>query len=282
MSATAGPAASAVPRCARSPRASARLITVRAASAVSARDAAYSRRASLLKTDPVMAGLIAAAGPLRSRTAARSAAVRSAGARHRAPATAWRRRRAHPGALCRAVGSGGFPSPQQVSMPSRRAPARRRLFVRQDRRAQGPGRQDHRRHGADSAPSSTRCRIMEIIERLTEVRGIGRWTVEMMLMFQLQRPDVLPVDDFGVRNGFRLAYGLRGMPTAARAGAIRRALEALSQPGGLVPVARQRSGAPQAAAARRPTAAHRAAAGAEESARKKRRGKTRKRPAAKE
>lgn len=53
----------------------------------------------------------------------------------------------------------------------------------------------------------------EIVERLTRVRGIGRWTVEMMLMFQLGRPDVLPVDDFGVRNGFRLAYGLRGMPT---------------------------------------------------------------------
>jgi DNA-3-methyladenine glycosylase II len=53
----------------------------------------------------------------------------------------------------------------------------------------------------------------EIIERLTAVRGIGRWTVEMMLMFHMQRPDVLPVDDFGIRNGFRLAYGLKGMPT---------------------------------------------------------------------
>jgi DNA-3-methyladenine glycosylase II len=53
----------------------------------------------------------------------------------------------------------------------------------------------------------------EIIERITQVRGVGRWTVEMMLMFQLGRPDVLPVDDFGVRNGFRLAYGLRKMPT---------------------------------------------------------------------
>jgi DNA-3-methyladenine glycosylase II len=52
----------------------------------------------------------------------------------------------------------------------------------------------------------------EIVERLTQVRGIGRWTVEMMLMFQLGRPDILPVDDFGVRNGFRLAYGLRKMP----------------------------------------------------------------------
>ncbi len=52
-----------------------------------------------------------------------------------------------------------------------------------------------------------------IVARLTAVRGIGRWTVEMMLMFQLGRPDVLPVDDFGVRNGFRLAYGLRKMPS---------------------------------------------------------------------
>lgn len=52
----------------------------------------------------------------------------------------------------------------------------------------------------------------EIIERLTRVRGIGRWTVEMLLMFRLARPDVLPVDDFGVRAGFRAAYGLRKMP----------------------------------------------------------------------
>ena len=52
-----------------------------------------------------------------------------------------------------------------------------------------------------------------IIERLIEVRGIGRWTVEMLLIFQLGRPDVLPVDDFGVRNGFRIAYGRRSMPT---------------------------------------------------------------------
>ena len=51
-----------------------------------------------------------------------------------------------------------------------------------------------------------------IIERLTQVRGIGRWTVEMMLIFQLGRPDVLPVDDYGVRAGFRLAYGLRKLP----------------------------------------------------------------------
>ena len=52
----------------------------------------------------------------------------------------------------------------------------------------------------------------EIIARLTEVRGVGRWTVEMLLIFQLGRSDVLPVDDFGVRNGYRIAYGKRSMP----------------------------------------------------------------------
>lgn len=52
----------------------------------------------------------------------------------------------------------------------------------------------------------------EIIERLVQVRGIGRWTVEMLLIFTLGRPDVLPIDDFGVRNGYRIAYGLPEMP----------------------------------------------------------------------
>lgn len=46
----------------------------------------------------------------------------------------------------------------------------------------------------------------EIIEHLTQVRGIGRWTVEMFLMFRLGRPDVLPVDDYGVRKGFALTF----------------------------------------------------------------------------
>ena len=52
----------------------------------------------------------------------------------------------------------------------------------------------------------------EIIARLTEVRGVGRWTVEMLLIFQLGREDVLPADDFGVRTGFRIAYKKREMP----------------------------------------------------------------------
>lgn len=66
-----------------------------------------------------------------------------------------------------------------------------------------------------TVPSLARLRRMtdeEIIERLTEVRGIGRWTVEMLLMFRLGRPDVLPVGDYAVRKGFALVYGLKEMP----------------------------------------------------------------------
>jgi DNA-3-methyladenine glycosylase II len=52
----------------------------------------------------------------------------------------------------------------------------------------------------------------EIVLRLTQVRGVGRWTVEMLLIFQLGRHDVLPAHDFGVRSGFRHAYQKRAMP----------------------------------------------------------------------
>ncbi|HET8634777.1 MAG TPA: DNA-3-methyladenine glycosylase [Gemmatimonadales bacterium] len=52
----------------------------------------------------------------------------------------------------------------------------------------------------------------ELIERLTAVRGIGVWTVEMLLMFRLGRPDVLPCGDLGVQKGFAVTYGLRTLP----------------------------------------------------------------------
>lgn len=58
----------------------------------------------------------------------------------------------------------------------------------------------------------------EVIRRLTAVRGIGRWTVEMLLLFRLGRPDILAVDDYGLRKGFRAAVGpgtgRDGLPTA--------------------------------------------------------------------
>ncbi len=66
-----------------------------------------------------------------------------------------------------------------------------------------------------TVPPLARLRRMsdaEIIEHLTKVRGIGQWTVEMLLIFRLGRPDVLPVGDFAVRKGFARAYGLDESP----------------------------------------------------------------------
>ncbi|MHA6163545.1 DNA-3-methyladenine glycosylase family protein [Pseudomonas sichuanensis] len=55
-----------------------------------------------------------------------------------------------------------------------------------------------------------------LIERLVTLRGVGRWTVEMLLIYSLERSDILPVDDFGVREGYRRMKGLEKAPTPAR------------------------------------------------------------------
>jgi DNA-3-methyladenine glycosylase II len=60
----------------------------------------------------------------------------------------------------------------------------------------------------------------EIIVDLTRVHGVGRWTAEMFLMFNLGRPDVLPVDDLGIRNAARRLYRMRKMPDAKRLRAL--------------------------------------------------------------
>jgi DNA-3-methyladenine glycosylase II len=59
-----------------------------------------------------------------------------------------------------------------------------------------------------------------LIERLTAIRGVGRWTVEMLLIFTLRRMDVLPVDDFGVREGYRVLYELDAQPKPRELAAI--------------------------------------------------------------
>jgi DNA-3-methyladenine glycosylase II len=53
----------------------------------------------------------------------------------------------------------------------------------------------------------------EIYERLMEVRGVGSWTVDMLMMFRLCRPDIMPVTDYGVRKGFQVLYRKRALPT---------------------------------------------------------------------
>ena len=68
---------------------------------------------------------------------------------------------------------------------------------------------------SEEIPTLAEIQHMEddaIIERLTLVRGIGRWTVEMLLIFRLGRPDVLPADDYGIRKGFARAYARGELP----------------------------------------------------------------------
>ncbi|MFN2612621.1 MAG: DNA-3-methyladenine glycosylase, partial [Solirubrobacterales bacterium] len=63
----------------------------------------------------------------------------------------------------------------------------------------------------------------EVIEELTTVKGIGRWTAEMFLIFSLGRPDVLPVGDLGIRRAAQLSHGLTELPERAE-------LEAMAEP----------------------------------------------------
>jgi len=67
-------------------------------------------------------------------------------------------------------------------------------------------------------PTLAKARRMDdeaIIEHLTAIRGIGRWTAQMLLIFSLGRPDVLPVGDYGIRKGFAIAFRKRELPLPA-------------------------------------------------------------------
>jgi DNA-3-methyladenine glycosylase II len=172
----------------------------------------HRRAHRILKTDPVMAALIKAAGPCRLESRAQHAPFE-------ALARAIAHQQLHGVAAARILARfvdlfepPGFPLPHQV-LAARDDELRAvgfsfaKVAALKDLAAKTI-------EGIVPAPAELECLSdLEIIERLCAVRGIGRWTVEMMLMFQLKRPDVLPVDDYGVRNGFRLAYGLKAMPT---------------------------------------------------------------------
>jgi 3-methyladenine DNA glycosylase/8-oxoguanine DNA glycosylase len=72
--------------------------------------------------------------------------------------------------------------------------------------------------GAGAIPTLAQARRLDdesVIEQLSSVRGIGRWTAEMLLIFHLGRLDVLPLGDYGVRKGYALAFRKRALPTPA-------------------------------------------------------------------
>jgi DNA-3-methyladenine glycosylase II len=109
-------------------------------------------------------------------------------------------------------GNGRFPGPADV-LAAHPARLRSAGFSRAKVRAI----KDIARHAlAGTVPTRrTAARLDDeaIVERLVAIHGVGRWTVEMLLIFTLGRADILPVDDFGVREGYRRAYGTRLRPT---------------------------------------------------------------------
>ncbi len=170
----------------------------------------------LRECDPVMASIIAQVGPYRParRPERFQALVRAIVFQQLAG-------RAAQAIYDRFVASfegARFPTPEQViAAPTpmlRKAGLSRQkaLYIK-----------DLAAHVANDSLSFRRFRWMddeEIIIQLTKVKGIGRWTAEMFLMFNLWRPDVLPVDDLGFRNAAMKAYRMRRPPTAKRLKAI--------------------------------------------------------------
>jgi methylated-DNA-[protein]-cysteine S-methyltransferase len=186
------------------------------ASAASEGDMSFDSKAAvqhLRASDPVLARLVDAVGPFRmQRNKAASIFMALAQAivyqqlNGKAAAAIFARvralfPRAHEG-----------PTPEQILRAS-------------DQKLRGAGLsrskllslRDLARKAADGEiPTLAEIHRMEdeaIIERLTEVRGIGRWTVEMLLIFRLGRPDVLPSDDYGIRKGFAIAFKKRELPS---------------------------------------------------------------------
>jgi DNA-3-methyladenine glycosylase II len=166
----------------------------------------------LSRVDPVMRRLIQAVGPFALKPQIRRSPFESLA---RAIAYQQLHDKAAESILKRFMAlfpGGRFPRPDELLAANTRA-IRRSGFSR----AKVQALRDLAAKALDgTVPTSRVIQKMDddaIVERLIEVRGIGRWTVEMLLIFHLGRPDVLPVDDFGVRNGFRIAYGRRTLPT---------------------------------------------------------------------
>ena len=161
----------------------------------------------LRRADPVMAAIVEAVGPapLRvNRTPAFAALVESIVYQQisgKAAAAIHRR-------LCKALGR-KCPRPEDVASASDatlRAAGLSRVKIQ------------YMRDLAERASAGLPLRALsrmgdeQVIEALVQVKGIGRWTAEMFLMFRLLRPDVLPVGDYGIRKAMQRAYRLRTLP----------------------------------------------------------------------
>ncbi len=171
------------------------------------------RRATrhLVERDPVMAGLVAAVGPCRwivepsaSPFAALAQSILYQQITGKAAESIHRR--------VQALAGRGRLRPRHIAEATDGALrgcglSRQKIASLRDLAQKGA----HWRHARLS-----RLDDEAVIETLTEVKGVGRWTAEMFLIFRLGRPDVLPVDDYGIRKAMQRAYRMRALPKPDR------------------------------------------------------------------
>jgi DNA-3-methyladenine glycosylase II len=180
---------------------------------MTAGDMARARR-TLMRRDPVLARLIKRYGPCGIRTGRETdifcgllEAIVSQQLSTRAAATIYGRVRA-------LIPDGGDPTPEALLPLSDEALRGAGL----SRQKTGYMRDLSRKVLDGSVDIGGLCAMgdEQIVGELTKIKGIGRWTVEMILIFRLTRPDVLPVGDLGIVKAIHQAYGLRKAPDAAR------------------------------------------------------------------
>lgn len=177
-------------------------------------DAAVARK-HLLKSDPVMRAIVRSVGPC---------AIEVRGAPYQS--------------LLRAILYQQLAGPAAAAIEKRflalfdsRIPEPHQLAPMTDEqlRAAGISRQkagymrsiaEHFANGHLSDRKLLRMADEDVIDAVTQIKGVGRWTADMLLMFCIGRPDVLPVGDLGIQNAMRLAYGLDALPKPAEMEAI--------------------------------------------------------------
>jgi len=165
-------------------------------------------RKHLLRADPVMRDIVKRVGPLEIEVRGKpyEALLRSILYQQLAgPAAAAIERR------FLALFDGRIPAPAQLAVTTDEA-LRTAGVSRQKASYFRSIGQHFSDDGALAGRTLLRASDDDVIEAVTQIRGVGRWTADMLLMFCLGRPDVLPVGDLGIQNGVKLAYGLNAMP----------------------------------------------------------------------
>jgi DNA-3-methyladenine glycosylase II len=160
-------------------------------------------RKHLMRSDPVMRGIVKRVGKLgiEARGKPYEALIRSILYQQLAgPAAAAIEKR------FLALNGGGIPTPAQLAAMS--DAELRTAGISRQKASYFRSIGEHFANGAMSDRKLLRASDDDVIEAVTQIRGVGRWTADMLLMFCLGRPDVLPVGDLGIQNAMRLAYGI--------------------------------------------------------------------------